>query len=102
MPCCYCSCSQGQKPGVLSQTRNPTIFPDETLAVLVQNWGLEITMFSLLVAAFLATNILSLLYMGMIAVGMGVKPGPRRRAWRFFFVPTLGLILLFQYSVLIG
>ena len=65
---------------------------------VVQNWGLEITMFSLLLAAFLATNILSLLYMGMIAVG----PAPRRRAWRFFFVPALGLTLLFQYSVLIG
>ena len=68
----------------------------------VQNWGLEITMFSLLLAAFLVTNILSLLYMGMIAVGMWVRPAPRRRAWRFFFVPALGLILLFQYSILIG
>ncbi len=69
---------------------------------MLQNWGLEMTMFSLLVAAFLATNILSLVYMAMIAVGMAAQPGPRRRAWRFFFVPVLGLLLLFQYTVLIG
>jgi len=69
---------------------------------LLQNWGLEMTMFSLLVAAFLATNILSLVYMAMIAVGMAAQPGPRRRAWRFSFVPVLGLLLLFQYTVLIG
>ena len=59
-------------------------------------------MFSLLVAAFLATNILSLVYMAMIAVGMGCSAQPRRRAWRFFFVPVLGGILLFQYTVLVG
>ena len=59
-------------------------------------------MASLLVAAFLATNVLSLIYMIMIGVGMAARGGPRRRAWRFFFVPLLALLLLFQYSVLIG
>ena len=68
----------------------------------MQNWCLELTMFSLLVAAFLATNMLSLVYMAMIGVGMWAPPGPRRRAWRFFFVPVLGVLLLFQYTVLVG
>ena len=58
-------------------------------------------MSSLLVAAFLATNMLSLVYMVMIAVGMAARVKPRRRAWRFVFVPLLGLLLLFQYTVLI-
>lgn len=68
----------------------------------MQNWGLEMTMFALLVAAFLATNLLSLAYMAMIAAGMGLQPGPRRRAWRFVFVPVLGALLLFQYTALVG
>lgn len=59
-------------------------------------------MASLLVAAFLATNILSLVYMVMIGVGMAAQGGPRRRAWQFCFVPLLALLLLLQYSVLIG
>lgn len=59
------------------------------------------TMACLLVAAFLATNVLSLVYMLTIAVGMAARPAPRRRAWRFVFVPLLGLVLLFQYTILI-
>lgn len=54
---------------------------------------------SLLVAAFLATNVLSLVYMLFIAVGMAARPGWRRRAWRFAVVPLLGLLLIFQYTV---
>lgn len=67
----------------------------------MQNWGLELAMASLLVAAFLACNVLSLLYMFIIAVGMAARVRPRRRAWRFVFVPLLGLLLLFQYTALI-
>ena len=67
----------------------------------MQNWGLELAMASLLVAAFLACNVLSLLYMFIIAVGMAARVRPRRQAWRYAFVPLLGLLLLFQYTVLI-
>ena len=70
--------------------------------MILQNSGFETTMFTLLIAAFLATNILSIVYMAMIAVGMGLQPGPRRGAWRFCFVPILGILLLFQYTALIG
>ena len=72
-----------------------------SVSLHVQNWGLELAMASLLVAAFLACNVLSLLYMFIIAVGMAARVRPRRRAWRYAFVPLLGLLLLFQYTILI-
>lgn len=63
---------------------------------------MEICMLALLMAAFLTINMLSLIYMIMIAVGMAAPSQPRRRIWRRLFVPLLGLLLLQQYSVLIG
>ena len=57
---------------------------------------------ALLVAAFTAVNALSLLYMAVIAVGMAAPPRSRRVAWRFCSLPLLAMLLLLQYSVLIG
>ena len=57
---------------------------------------------ALLVAAFTAVNALSLLYMSLIAVGMAAPPRARRVAWRFCSLPLLAMLLLLQYSVLIG
>lgn len=57
---------------------------------------------ALLVAAFTAVNALSLLYMALIAVGMAAPPRARRVAWRFCCLPLLAVLLLLQYSVLIG
>ena len=45
----------------------------------LQDWGMEVAMGALLVAAFLAQNLLSLLYMALIAVGM-VSMTRRRQA----------------------
>ena len=57
---------------------------------------------ALLVAAFTAVNALSLLYMALIAVGMAAPPRARRVAWRCCSLPLLAVLLLLQYSVLIG
>lgn len=57
---------------------------------------------ALLVAAFTAVNALSLLYMAFIAIGMAAPPRARRVAWRFCSLPLLAVLLLLQYSVLIG
>ena len=63
-----------------------------------QDWGMEVTMG----AAFTAVNALSLLYMALIAVGMAAPPCARRITWRILSLPLLALLLLLQYSVLIG
>jgi hypothetical protein len=67
-----------------------------------QDWGLDINMAALLVAAFAATNALSLLYLAVIAVGMAAPAGPRRLIWRAAVLPVLALLLLLQYSLCIG
>ena len=36
----------------------------------MQDWGMEVSMTALLVAAYLAQNLLSLLYMAFVAAGM--------------------------------
>lgn len=55
----------------------------------------------LLVAAFLAINVYSLLYMLCIALGMTLTGALRRRLWRYFVLPLLGIILVWQYAVLV-
>jgi hypothetical protein len=67
-----------------------------------QDWGMDVTMGTLLLAAFLSINMLSLIYLGMIAVGMAAPAGPRRLFWRFCGLPLLALLLIMQYSVSIG
>ena len=57
---------------------------------------------ALLLAAFMAVNALSLLYMALIAIGMAAPPRARRVAWRCCSLPLLAALLLLQYSVLIG
>ena len=56
----------------------------------------------LLVTAFLAINIYSLLLMLCIAFGMALVGRARRRVWRLLVLPLLGLILIWQYAVLVG
>ncbi len=56
----------------------------------------------LLIAAFLAINVFSLLYMLFIALGMSNSGRPRRRLWRYAVLPLLGLALVWQYAVLVG
>lgn len=83
---------------------NPNPIPESTrsAALPTQDWGLEVTMGALLVAAFAALNALSLVHMALIGVGMAAPPRPRRVAWRLACLPLLAALLLFQYSVLIG
>ena len=56
----------------------------------------------LLVAAFLAINVYSLVYMLFIALGMSLPAKARQRFWRYAVLPLLGLILIWQYAVLVG
>ena len=56
----------------------------------------------LLIAAFLAINVYSLLYMLFIALGMMLTGKYRRSLWRFLVLPLLGLVLAWQYAVLVG
>ena len=56
----------------------------------------------LLVAAFYSTNIYSLLYLAIIAVGMAAPVQARCLTWRFCVLPLLAIVLVEQYSVYIG
>ncbi|CAL8464921.1 g4456 [Coccomyxa elongata] len=67
-----------------------------------QDWGMDLAMGTLLLAAFFSINLLSLVYLAMIAVGMAVPPHPRRLIWRFCVLPLLAFLLIAQYSFFIG
>lgn len=69
---------------------------------MCQDWGMDVTMGALLLAAFFSINILSLVYLAMIAIGMAVPAQPRRMIWRFCVLPLLAILLIAQYSVFIG
>ena len=58
-------------------------------------------MATLLVAAFLSVNVLSLVYMLFIAIGMALPERSRRLLWRMLVLPALGGLLIWQYAVLI-
>ena len=60
----------------------------------MQNWGMEVNLAALLLAAFFALNILSLAYMAIVALGMTLSGSRRRAFWRWAVVPVLGLLLL--------
>jgi hypothetical protein len=63
---------------------------------------MDVTMGTLLLAAFFSINILSLIYLAMIAIGMAVPAQPRRLVWRLCVLPLLAILLISQYSVFIG
>lgn len=63
---------------------------------------MDAAMGALLLAAFLAVNALSLVYLGFIAVGMAAPAPARRLAWRACVLPVLAVLLLGQYSLLLG
>lgn len=63
---------------------------------------MEIVMGCLLCAAFLAMNVLSLSYMLFIAIGMSAPLSVRGRLWCWMVMPLLGLLVLFQYSLMVG
>jgi hypothetical protein len=50
-------------------------------AICTQDWGMEICMAMLLLAAFLYLNVLSLIFFLCIGVGMALPEGMRRRTW---------------------
>ena len=68
----------------------------------MQDWGLECNMLLLLLAAFFCTNLLSLIYLAIIAVGMAAPAHARGLTWRFGVLPLLAIILVEQYSLYIG
>lgn len=50
-------------------------------AILLQDWGMEICMATLLLSAFLYLNVLSLIFFLCIGAGMALPEGARRRTW---------------------
>jgi len=56
----------------------------------------------LLVAAFYSTNLFSLIYLAIIAVGMAAPLQARCLTWRFCVLPLLAIVLVEQYSLYIG
>ncbi|KAK9858804.1 hypothetical protein WJX84_000839, partial [Apatococcus fuscideae] len=66
------------------------------------NWGMEVNLALLLLAAFFALNVLSLIYMAIVALGMSIAADKQRALWRWAVVPILGLLLLIQYSIILG
>ena len=63
---------------------------------------MDVTMGTLLLAAFFSINVLSLIYLAMIAIGMAVPAQHRRLIWRLCVLPLLAVLLIAQYSVFIG
>ena len=59
-------------------------------------------MLALILSAFLFINLLSLILIALVAVGMAVRSPKRRHLWRFMVVPTLAVLLIFEYAVLVG
>ena len=68
----------------------------------VQDWGLEFNMALLLIAAFYSTNLFSLVYLAIIAVGMAAPVSARCLTWRFCVLPLLAVVVVEQYSLYIG
>ncbi|GAB4823805.1 hypothetical protein N2152v2_010851 [Parachlorella kessleri] len=67
-----------------------------------QGWGIDTSLFLLLLAAFFAGNALSLMYLAFIAAGMACGTATRQRIWRYVVLPLLALAVVGQYSVLLG
>jgi hypothetical protein len=65
-------------------------------------YGLDLSMLSLLLAAFLSCNLLSMGYMVFIAVGMAAPPLHRRMLWSRVIVFCLAGVLVWQYAVFLG
>ena len=59
-------------------------------------------MLALILSAFLFINLLSLFLIALVAVGMAVHPNKRRHLWRLMVVPTLAVLLILEYAVLVG
>ncbi len=68
----------------------------------IQDWGLDFNMALLLIAAFYSTNIFSLVYLAIIAVGMSAALSTRCLTWRFCVLPLLAVVVVEQYSLFIG
>lgn len=67
-----------------------------------QEWHLDMTLFTLLLAAFSAANALSLAYIAAIGAGMALPQHAQHALFKRAVVPLLGAAALFQYSVLLG
>ncbi|PRW58918.1 piezo-type mechanosensitive ion channel-like protein isoform X1 [Chlorella sorokiniana] len=67
-----------------------------------QEWRLDITLFVLLLAAFAAANALSLVAITFVGLGMALGPRAQQRLFKFVVVPTLGMLALGEYAVLLG
>ena len=99
------SSSESLPPQQEQQYQNNNIkffIQQQWIEELYDNWGLEISMFTLLFTAFLSSNALSLLYLFAVALGMVLPYGPRRTVWSWIVVPLLANILGWQYSQILG
>ena len=64
--------------------------------------GLDAGLLSLLAAAFLASNALSLPILLFVAIAMSAPPCIRVAAWRYSLLPLLACLLALEYCVWVG
>lgn len=75
-------------------THRPSVCP--------QAWAVDVCMASLLIAAFAATNALSLIYLAIVLLSMTLAPGRRAVLWARCALPLLALLLVQQYAACVA
>lgn len=82
-----------------AQMRTLNIFAKHVIEHFCQLYGLEISMLALLVASFALLNVVSLVYISILALCILLNKRSLRTVWPFFVV-LFGCILVFEYAVL--
>jgi hypothetical protein len=82
-----------------AQIRTLNIFAKHVIEHFCQLYGLEICMLALLVASFALLNVVSLVYICILALCILLNKRSLRTVWPFFVV-LFGCILVFEYAVL--
>ncbi|GIL87300.1 hypothetical protein Vretifemale_15359, partial [Volvox reticuliferus] len=74
----------------------------ETWEHMWEEWGGEVSLLSLLLAAFTSCSVLSLLLLAALGAGMATSPPLYAALRRHAVLPILGAILLYQYGAWVG
>ncbi|GIL59358.1 hypothetical protein Vafri_14241, partial [Volvox africanus] len=74
----------------------------ETWEHMWEEWGGEVSLLSLLLAAFTCCSVLSLLLLAALGAGMAASPPFYAALRRHAVLPMLGAILLYQYGAWVG
>ncbi|GLI70150.1 hypothetical protein VaNZ11_014962, partial [Volvox africanus] len=74
----------------------------ETCEHMWEEWGGEVSLLSLLLAAFTCCSVLSLLLLAALGSGMAASPPFYAALRRHAVLPMLGAVLLYQYAAWVG